>query len=199
MNLTQHLERTLPPGSNVRFGELCLSRCEAGIFSARHCRDLDANAPLSALQSARDLRELAKYDDEGNYRPLKSAPGLKAGWETSTACPREFLKRLDAIYPGVFATAVAYFGGTIDAIPLRETLGRQTGMYRSASAITDAQANEIMRGLCSPGCLRIITWPIDPSAPTSRVKARTGEVPLLCVEACTFAVNRARQLARKRD
>lgn len=196
MTLSEHLDQLLPPGSEIRFGELKLSRSESGIFEARHVRDMDAEDPLAEMRTPRELRELAKYDGEGNYRPLKSAPGLRGGWSTKTDSPEAFLKRLDAIYPGVFATTSAYLEGRIDPVPLRETLNRQTGMYRITGTITSGDANQIMRELCSPGCLRSLAWPIEGTSPTSRLKMRPGVLPLMCVEACTFAVGFARKLAK---
>lgn len=180
-----------------RFGELVLRHCESGAFSARHIRNSESDEGLSPVDSVSELRELAKYTAEGDYRPLKTAPTLKCGWITSTDCAKEFLNRLDAIYPGVFATWIAYEKEEIDPIPLRETLDRQTGMYRFAGTITTQMANRIMRELCSPGCIRKIAWPIDGSCPVSRLKAGRRSIPVICTEACTFAVSEARELARE--
>lgn len=199
MNLSEHLDQLLPPGSEIRFGELKLTRSADGIFEARHVCDMGAQTPLMEKQTPRELREIARYDKEGNYRPLKSAPGLRGGWSTKTDCPEQFLKRLDAIYPGIFATTTAYLEERIDPVPLRETLNRQTGMYRISGTISAGQANQIMRELCSPGCLRSIAWPIEGDSPTSRLKMRPGVLPMMCVEGCTFAVSLARKLAKKRD
>ncbi|MEO0414004.1 MAG: hypothetical protein AAF226_03515, partial [Verrucomicrobiota bacterium] len=87
--------------------------------------------------------------------------------------------------------------GKVDAVPLRTTLGRQTGMYRFANAIKDKHANQIMIDTCSPGCLRRIAWPINDACATGRVGAGMNEIPLLCLEACTFAVSESRRLARE--
>ncbi len=198
MNLADSLSSLLSAENRLTFGELVLCLDAGGSYSARHRNDEGrAVSDLADLDSVRALREMAKHDEAGEYRPLKTAPGLKSGWHTATDSPREFLQRLDAIYPGLFATWVAYDSGTFPPVPLRDTLGRQTGMYRFAGGITDGMAHRILAELCTPGCLRCITWPIDGTAPLPRVARGAGTLPLLCTEACTFAVSRARELAKE--
>ena len=104
---------------------------------------------------------------------------------------------MDAIYPGVFATWIAYEKGELEPVSLRDTLDRQTGMYKFAGSITDQMANEIMRSTCGKGCIRLIAWPIDNSCPVSRLKAAKNTLPVICTEACTFAVSEARRLAKE--
>ena len=196
MSLADELAARLPAGTALEFGELRLSRLDDGRFEARHRDDADTAGGLEGIDSVRDLRDLAKSDADGGYRPLKTAPGLKRGWRTETGCPREFLARLDAIYPGLFAAWAAYAKGELPPVPLRRTLGRQTGMYRLANTIDDAMAERLRRELCDAGCLRQIAWPIDEGDPAETITAETGHLPLLWTEACTFAVSRARELAK---
>ncbi|MEX2579792.1 MAG: DR2241 family protein [Verrucomicrobiales bacterium] len=196
MTLSRELESLLPPGGKIRFGELHLARGKDGIFSARHRNDMDAEK-LEDIETTADLRELAKFTADGDYRPLKTAPTLRGGWKTECGDAGEFLKRLDAVYPGVFATWIAYDRGELDPVPLRRTLDRQTGMYRRAGTITDQMANQIMRNLCSPDCIRKIAWPIDDDCAVSRITAKPGAIPVVCTEACTLAVSEARRLAKE--
>jgi hypothetical protein len=196
MSLADRLADLLPPGTSLAMGELVLCRDAWGNFQARHRED-EATDRLEPLGTARDLRELAKYDESGAYRPLKTAPGLKRGWVTSADCPREFLKRLDAIYPGAFAAWCGYADGVLVAVPLRRTLDRQTGMYRFAGSIGDEDARRVVSELCSAGCLRRVAWPISEGSEAERVEANGPEIPLVCLEACTFAVGKARALAKE--
>lgn len=197
MTLAETLSTLLPPDAELRFGELYLTRDNRGTFFARHRNDRMTEEGLENIDTLPALRELAKFDSEGEYRPLKTAPTLRDGWITQCEAPSEFLARLDAIYPSLFATWVAYDAGALDPAPLRETLDRQTGMYKFAGSITDQMANEIMRSTCGKGCLRLIAWPIDDSCPVSRLKAPQNTLPLICTEACTFAVSEARRLAKE--
>lgn len=197
MTLAEELESYLPPGASLRFGQLQLFRSPEGIFAACHADDRAMHDGLDEIDSVTGLRDLAKYDVYGQFRPLKTAPTLKSGWKTQCVCAREFLKRLDALYPGVFATWIAYERNRHSTTSLRRTLDRQTGMYRFAGTITDPMANRIIRELCSPGCLRKIAWPINDHCPVSRIKREATSIPVICTEACTFAVSRARELAKE--
>jgi sirohydrochlorin cobaltochelatase len=197
MRLSGHLEQILSPGSRLSFGELVLLRDSEGVFEARHARDLEAAGSLREIPSVREMRELAKYDASGEYRPLRTAPGLRGGWRTATASPDEFLRRLDAVYPALFATWIALRRGAAAPVPLRRTLNRQTGMYRFAGGISGAMAGRIRRELCAAGCLRQIAWPDEEDDETPRLEAPERAIPLLCAEACTFAVNLARELAKE--
>lgn len=196
MSLADELDRLLPRGTRLTFGELTLSRGEDGSFEARHLADRACSGSLAGISSVRELRDLAKYDAAGNYRPLKTAPGLVSGWRTLTASPAEFLNRLDALYPGLFATWISYQRGETVPVALRQTLNRQTGMYRFAGTITPEMGAEIKRDLCGAGCLRHVSWPIEEDEGPGVPNLSPETVPLLCTEACTFAVSRARELAK---
>lgn len=197
MTLVESLLELLPAGEDRRFGEIFVEHLPDASFRARHRDDRETLEGLEELDSVRALREMAKWDADGEYRPLKTAPTLKSGWITTCDDPIEFLKRLDAIYPAVFATWVAYERGDHHPTPLRDTLDRQTGMYRFAGSITDQMANQIMRETCARGCLRTIAWPIDNSCPVSRLKRPARDIPVICTEACTFAVSEARRLVKE--
>jgi len=197
MNLTDTLADLLARESRLSFGEIVLTRNNQGRYTATHHEDEGKADGLEPLDSVRELREMAKNDAAGEYRPLKTAPGLRAGWITTTDGSSEFLQRLDAIYPGLFATWVAYERGSLAPVPLRATLGRQTGMYRFAGTITNEMAQRMTEELCSPGCLRCITWTFEAGTEPVRIERSAGSLPLLCTEACTFAVSRARELAKE--
>lgn len=197
MTLVEELEALFPPMESRFFGELLLRRDESGQFIASHRDDAEMLDDLSPAKSLAELREIAKFDAAGEYRPLKTAPGLKGGWKTTSPSASTFLKRLDCIYPGLFATWITYHKGTHDPTSLRDTLDRQTGMYRFAGSITDQMANRIMRETCSAGCLRKIAWPISNECAVSRLKQGTQSIPLICTEACTFAVSEARKLVKE--
>jgi len=196
MTLVEELEGLFPPGQELRFGELHLARGDDGSFSARHV-DNNGEDMLEKIDSVAALRELAKWDAGGEYRPLKTAPTLRSGWVTECTEAAQFLARLDAIYPAVFATWIAYSREDLKPVSLRKTLERQTGMYRFAGAITDQMANKLMRDLCSKGCVRKIAWPIDDACAVGRLTMRSHRLPVICTEACTFVVSEARRLAKE--
>ena len=124
------------------------------------------DASLDQLQTYRDAEdaiEIAKYDDAGNYRPLKTAPNLRHGWRLELATVEELRRALDYFYPSRLAVFAAWKSGYLKTTALRETLDRQSGMYRVAAKISDPQINDLVADFCrsDSGCLRTILWKRD--------------------------------------
>ena len=112
---------------------------------------------------------------------------------------------LDIFYPAALALAAAHERGVLAAVPLRETLGRQTGMYRFANRITDEEAIAMVARKCdsTSACMRRILWPLSAGQPLegeaaakSLPSAAPGGIPLLCMEACNHLVAEARIIAK---
>jgi sirohydrochlorin cobaltochelatase len=88
----------------------------------------------------------------------------------------------------------------LTSTPLRELLGRQTGMYRFTNTISDEQAFEMVKKTCAAqNCQRRILWPLTPEQPfpEDESKAQAGAIPLLCIEACPHIVSAARKSAKE--
>lgn len=144
------------------FGQILVERREGASFVLSHRDD----ASLDQLQTCRDAEnaiEIAKYDDAGNYRPLKTAPNLRHGWQLELATVEELRRALDYFYPSRLAVFAAWKSGHLKTTALRETLDRQSGMYRVAAKISDPQINDLVADFCrsDSGCLRTILWPRD--------------------------------------
>jgi sirohydrochlorin cobaltochelatase len=138
-------------------------------------RDDGAKDDLQVFKKAEDAIEIAKYDDAGNYRPLKTAPNLRHGWRMKLATREELDHALDHFYPGRRAVLIAWQSGRLPTIPLRETLERQSGMYRVAARISDAQINDVVGDFCrsNGGCLRAILWKRDERGAIASTKLPT--------------------------
>ena len=201
MKIAEHLDSWIPRDDFRRFGEILLGRCaESGAYQARHYRNKDASIEeLEELKTVAEVREMARFCGEGNYRPLKTAPTLRDGWLIREDDGGFFHEKLDAVYPASFATTVRYLAGEVDPTPLRTTLGRQSGRNRDAKNVTDHEANRIMRETCAVGCLRVIAWPIDESCPVSRLTQHGNRIPLICAEACTFVVSAAQEIGQENE
>ncbi len=65
-------------------------------ISLRHVEDASRNI-LEVFTHPADAREFAKYDDAGNYRPLKTAPNLRHGWLLALGSVDELRQALDLI------------------------------------------------------------------------------------------------------
>jgi sirohydrochlorin cobaltochelatase len=209
--INQRLEQwILSGGSSI--GQISISQFkEGGGYTLRHLEDVDSDL-LERFSRPEDAREIAKYDAAGNYRPLKSAPTLKRGWKLdlgSLVCLRH---ALDYFYPAAVSNW-ASFQQVLPVtpsfvVPLMETLGRQTGMYRITSRLTEEEAQHLTAQVCtSEGkCLRKIAWPIAAGQPIYSLPAdkldclpQQNELPVICCEACPIFIGAARETVKARN
>jgi sirohydrochlorin cobaltochelatase len=135
-------------------------------------RDGDGRNDLKTFQKAEDAIPIAKYDDAESYRPLKTAPNLRHGWRLTLNTFEELRRALDYFYPGRLAVFAAWKSRKLRTTPLRNTLDRQSGMYRVAAKISDAQIDDLVADFCrsNGGCLRTILWKRDARGTVSSTK-----------------------------
>ena len=198
------------------FGQILVQKKKGAGFVLSH-RDDESLDHLQTYQDTEDAIEIAKYDDAGNYRPLKTAPNLRHGWRLDLATLDELRRALDYLYPSRLAVFAAWKSGYLKTTALRETLDRQSGMYRVAAKISDPQINDLVANFCrsDSGCLRTILWKRDrngviASAKLPKEKFDPGvdqnvaesnssipaTVPLLCQEACNLLVAECRKVVK---
>jgi hypothetical protein len=129
---------------------------------------------------------------------------------------------LDYFYPGRLAVFAAWKSGQLRTTNLRDTLDRQSGMYRVAAKISDSQLNDVVADFCRSdgGCLRTILWKRDAQGTLSSTKlpnekfdplydqasggprstpaatTTPATVPLLCQEACNLLVAECRKVVK---
>jgi sirohydrochlorin cobaltochelatase len=158
-------------GAPFYFGQILIQKRAAGGFVLSH-RDDESLDQLQTYQQAEDAVEIAKYDDAENYRPLKTAPNLRRGWRLELETPEKLKRALDYFYPGRLAIFEAWKSGQLKPTPLRETLNRQSGMYRVATKISDSQIDDLVANFCRSvgGCLRTILWKRDQNGATASTK-----------------------------
>lgn len=194
-----------------RIGQIIIDRLPAGGFALCH-RDDVGRADLAEHRDAEDAIRLAQYDDAGAYRPLKTAPNVRHGWKLILSDTASARMAVDLFYPGRLSAWTAWRRGSLQTTAFRETLGRQTGMYRVAAKISDEQADNLIGSFCRSdgGCLRTILWSRDvagtvPSTQLPPEKFDPGHdqtgrgkatLPLLCQEACNLLVAEARKVVK---
>jgi sirohydrochlorin cobaltochelatase len=156
------------------FGQVLIRKTPKGQFVLSH-RDVEAHEDLQTFRSAEDAIEIAKHDDAGNYRPLKTAPNLRRGWRLELDTLEALMRALDYFYPGRLAVFAAWKSDTLRTTSLRETLDRQSGMYRVAAKISDSQIDDLVADFCRSdgGCLRTILWKRDAEGAVSSSKLPT--------------------------
>ena len=196
---------------NGRIGQLLIQRTSAGGFVVCHRED-EPSARLEIFRRSGDALEIARYDDAGNYRPLKTAPNLRHGWRLELVDLAELRRALDYFYPGRLAMLAAWTENRMSTTSLRETLDRQSGMYRVAAKISDEQIDDVVGNFCKSdgGCLRTILWKRDAhgAIPSTKLPSQkfdpghdqTGRgentIPLLCQEACNLLVAQCRKIVK---
>ena len=207
------------------FGQILLTKGESGGFVLLH-RDDTSRDPLQTHRDAEDAIEIAKYDEAGKYRPLKTAPNLRRGWRLELGSVEELIRALDYFYPGRLTLFAAWKIGSLKTTGLRDTLDRQSGMYRVGARISDSQINDLVADFCRSdrGCLRTILWKRDrndaiasaklptekfdpacdqaaacsrrPAHDVPAAHSESGTVPLLCQEACNLLVAACRKVVK---
>lgn len=177
-----------------RVGQIAIEHAN-GTFELCHVDDLG----LTDLRVSCDpttAMEIALLTDEGVYRPLKTAPTLKHGWQLNLSDLKSLRLALDFFYPAALGNWRALLTASLRPTPLRETVNRQTGMYRITGKITDEQGEELVNSLCRTNCLRNILWPVPADAQLPKISLPASEIPLLCGEACCLVIAAARKVVK---
>jgi len=194
------LRRALESG-RLQIGEVALG-CD---FTLRHAADV-GHDDLKQYDDPVAAREIARYDAEGNFRPLKTAPNLKRGWLLRAGSLEGMELALEFLYPSALGLWLSSMKGTLHPSSMRETLDRQTGMYRITQLLTVSQAGDLVGRCCNSqgGCLRTILWDLEsgvpiPSLPPEKLSLDalpSDRIPLICRELCNLVVAAARPIAR---
>jgi len=132
----------------------------------------------------------------------------------------ELRRALDYFYPGRLAVFAAWKNEQLRITPLRETLDRQSGMYRVAAKISDEQIDNVVGNFCrsDSGCLRTILWKRDQHSTIASTKLPPAKfdplqdqttvldgpgsatpataIPLLCQEPCNLLVAECRKVVK---
>ena len=215
-DLTGALAKWLEAGC-TQIGEIAIRKHGVG-FELRHHAD-DVLEGLSTWTRPEDARSLANLDAENKFRPLKTAPNLRRGWRLVLPDVASLRRALDYFYPAMLGVLLSHERHELEPVALRETLGRQTGMYAVTRKISDEQADELIGRFCKsergdiargfPGCLKTILWRISNETPIASLppgkfdgsKNQVGNdapaLPMLCHEACNLLVARARETVKK--
>ncbi len=170
---------------------------------------LAGGGSLTRYTTPEAAREIGRYDAGGAFRPLRTAPSLNTGWELLVSTLPDLLLALDFLYPAAVANWVHHSCGHVEVATLRETLNRQTGIYRVTALIRDDEARQITTDVCAAMCLRRILWPLDAGQPLDHLpphkqpeespQPSSGKcIPLLCSDACPLLVGAARSAVKAR-
>ncbi|HZQ48337.1 MAG TPA: DR2241 family protein, partial [Verrucomicrobiae bacterium] len=147
-------------GSELALAQVLIRRSGSG-YELRHVEDRDAAAESLRVIKGNEARGLAQYTAKGVFRPLKSAPTLQRGWRMLPAGDAELEAALSQLYPGALADWHAARTANPPVTSFREFTNRQSGMYRIAAKLSDAQAAQVIRITCDKkSCLKRRLWSV---------------------------------------
>jgi hypothetical protein len=178
--------------TEIVFGQIVVRRVGSG-FELRHQSDRAAAPETLATLMGTELRAWAQSAAGGAFRPLKSAPNLRAGWRAVAADGTALDLLLHYLYPGAVADWFAAQSPHPPVVSYRQFTARQTGMYRITTMLPDAIAGAAIRACCHADfCLKRRLWSVEGLAPDHA--QQKSEIP--CLEPCALMLEFARKVAR---
>ena len=183
------------------FGQVLIRPALSGGYSLRHVDDSRAEG-LEANDDPRAAREIAKLTEAGEYRPLKSSPNLRHGWELRVEDARGLATAMNFLYPAGIVHWHLHREGTLELTSFRENAARQSGIYKRIQSLTDEGVQDAAWACCDDAvCLKKTLWDVDDTTPLEMDRG-DGEIP--CPEPCSVFVSFARRVRlfereKKRD
>jgi len=178
--------------TEIVFGQVVMRRSGRG-FDLRHQADRDAATEALQILKGTELRTWAQWAAGGAFRPLKSAPNLRAGWRAFAEDAAALELLLHYLYPGALADWFAAQSASPPVTSYRQFTARQTGMYRVTTLLNDALAAAAIRACCHVDfCLKRRLWTVDGLAPDPA--GQKSVIP--CLEPCALMLEFARKVAR---
>jgi hypothetical protein len=179
-------------GDELLFAQVVIRRAERG-YELCHEADRQRAPNELRLTPVSELRALALHTAAGAFRPLKSAPNLRAGWRVAAQNDEE----LEAVFHQLYPSAIAdWFAAQQQPAPVthyREFTNRQTGMYRVTTMLTDEQAAQVTRACCHRRiCLKRRLWTVGQLPPD----AASEKSLIPCLEPCAILLEFARKALR---
>ncbi len=137
-------------------------------------------------------REIAKLTDAGEYRPLKSSPNLRRGWELRVEGARGLATAMNYLYPAGVVHWHLCREGKLEITDYRENAARQSGIYKRVQRLSDEGVQNAARACCEDAvCLKQPLWNVDSETPL-KMDRGDGEIP--CPEPCSIFVSLARRV-----
>jgi hypothetical protein len=178
--------------TEIVFGQVLIRRLENG-FELRHEADRAAAPEALITLKGTELRTWAQSAAGGAFRPLKSAPDLRAGWRAVAADGAGLDLLLHYLYPGAVSDWFAAQCAHPPVTSYRQFTARQTGMYRITTMLTDEIAGAAIRACCHADfCLKRRLWSVEGLEPDA-----AGQKSIIpCLEPCALMLEFARKVAR---
>ncbi|MFD1512409.1 DR2241 family protein [Halomarina rubra] len=185
-------------GVTRRWGQLLLTATLATDGSRRYDLRHEADAErgvgdLTTHDDPLDARHIATNDDDGRYRPLKTAPTLRTGWVFPSLTAQQVVQAVDFFYPATVANWYREREGDLDVTHWRETAERQTGIYDIVDELSGEQVEWLAESCCVDSqCLKRRMWDEDED---TELDVPRGDGAFPCREPCSLVIAAARKWA----
>ena len=159
-------------------GQVCWKR-KGEVWEVRHLQDQGvAVGQLRDVATLDELEEVVRWDERGNYRPLRSEGNLVSGWQYDAKSVTEFREAMEVIYPGLWGNAEAWSDERLKFQTWDEALAKQTERVRMRVAQAGDLPQRVIEENCKKRCLKTVLWagekPVD----------RDAKMPMLCTGPC---------------
>jgi 4Fe-4S iron-sulfur cluster binding domain/DR2241 stabilising domain len=173
------------------FGQVLVRGISPAGYSLRHVAEEDA-VDLAVHEAPRAAREIAKLTEEGEYRPLKSSPNLRRGWEIRVPDAGELAVAMNYLYPAGIVHWYLHREGRLEITNFRENAARQSGIYKRIHRLSDGSVRKAAWACCEDAvCLKRTLWDVDEKTPLEMERGE-GEIP--CPEPCSVFISFARRV-----
>lgn len=202
LNVSDRFKRMKQQEMYREWGELAiqvgLNEKGERVYDVSHQSDQEnALDELDVHVDPLEARYIAKYDDHGEYRPLKGATTLRSGWVYPGLRYEKLLKTVDFIYPSSIVNWFLERTDQLDVTHYREAADRHTGMFQVIDHIDSDQLETVTARCCTDeNCLKRRRWQETAEQEIS-VDPGNGEIP--CREACQVMINEARDVVSSSD
>jgi hypothetical protein len=178
------------PGGRV-FGQVSVRQTPAGGYVLRHMDDAQTGG-LEGSEDPRAAREIARLTENGEYRPLKSSPNLRRGWELRVADERGLATAMHYLYPAGVVHWYLHREGRLSFTSFRQNAARQSGIYKRTQRLSDRGVLDAARACCEDAvCLKKTLWDVDEEMPLG-IDRGQGKIP--GPEPCSIFVSFARRV-----
>jgi 4Fe-4S binding protein/cobalt chelatase family protein len=188
-------------GEGRVFGQVRVTHAGDGRYVLRHVED-EGTPGLDVHEDPRQAREISKTTEAGEYRPLKSSPNLRRGWNLRLSGAGDLLVAMNLLYPAGVVHWHLHREGRLQTTSYRENAARQSGIYKRVQRLSDEGVQDAARACCEDAvCLKKTLWDVDGETPLAMERGE-GEIP--CPEPCSVFVSFARRVRlfereKKRD
>ena len=173
------------------FGQVLARAIQPAGYALRHSDDVDA-ANLEVYEDPRAAREIARLNEYGEHRPLKSSPNLRRGWEIRVHDGKGLAVAMNYLYPAGVAHWYLRREGRLDITNFRENAARQSGIYKRIRRLSEGGVQNAAQACCEDAvCLKKTMWDVDEKTPLA-IDRGEGEIP--CPEPCSVFVSFARRV-----